>query len=293
MKGIREIKNRIRAVDSVSKITLAMQLVAASKMKRAQDFAIESRPYLLRLSEIICCLSEKKLKKNMHPFFISREKQRRCLIVVGTDKGLCGVLNHTLFKLIPEEEETSFISVGRKAMQFLSRRKRSLLASFSIHDRVQYHEVLGICDLVAKLYLEDQVDVVEVLYQKFGNTLTYLPSLQRILPMDGFYDVFDQMLKSANLEREHFQRDPRGLLWEPHVRQIIDHIAKIFLKYNLHQVLLEAKASEHSARMVAMKNATDNAKSLSQSLKLEYNKARQYAITNEIIELAIAATENH
>jgi F-type H+-transporting ATPase subunit gamma len=292
MKGIREIRNRIRAVDSVSKITLAMQLVAASKMKRAQDFATESRPYLLRLSEIICCLSEKKLRRNMHPFFISRERQKRCIIVVGTDKGLCGVLNTTLFKLIPEGEEISFISIGRKAMQLLSRRKRTLLASFSVNDRVQYHDVLGICDLVAKLYLDGEVDVVEVLYQKFGNTLTYLPSLQRVLPMDGFHDVFNQMLKSAKLETEHFRRDPRGLLWEPHVKQIIDHIAKIFLKYNLHQVLLEAKASEHSARMVAMKSATDNAESLSQALKLEYNKARQYAITNEIIELAVATAEN-
>jgi F-type H+-transporting ATPase subunit gamma len=100
------------------------------------------------------------------------------------------------------------------------------------------------------------------------------------------------MHKSVDLEPEHFRRDIRGMLFEPDVPQIIDHIAKIFLKYNLHQVLLEAKASEHSARMVAMKNATDNAESLSQELKLEYNKARQYAITNEIMELATSVTES-
>jgi F-type H+-transporting ATPase subunit gamma len=108
MKGVKEVKNQIRAVDSVSKITLAMQLVAASKMKRAQDFAIGSRPYLLRLLEIICCLSEKKIQKNMHSFFISRENKKRCIIVVGTDKGLCGVLNNTLFKSIPKGD-MSFI----------------------------------------------------------------------------------------------------------------------------------------------------------------------------------------
>ncbi|MDR1906948.1 MAG: ATP synthase F1 subunit gamma [Puniceicoccales bacterium] len=291
MKGIKEVRNRIRAVDSVSKITQAMQLVAASKMKRAQDFAIASRPYLLHLSEVICCLSEKKIQKNQHPFFISRAVKKRCMIVVGTDKGLCGILNNNLFKVIPDGD-VHFISVGRKAMQFLSRTKRPLLASFSINDRVQYHEVLGICDLISKLYLEGEIDSVEILYQKFINTLTYTPSLQRMLPMEGFHDVFKQMLKSANLEPQHFQRDIRGLLFEPDMGQIIDHMARIFLKYNLHQVLLEGKASEHSARMVAMKNATDNGESLSQELKLEYNKARQYAITNEIMELATSAMEN-
>ncbi|MDR1591053.1 MAG: ATP synthase F1 subunit gamma [Puniceicoccales bacterium] len=290
MKGLKEVKNRIRAVDNVSKITQAMQLVAASKMRRAQDFAVSSRPYLLHLSEIICCLSEKKIQKNQHPFFIPREVKKRCVVVVGTDKGLCGVLNNALFKSIPKED-AFFISVGRKAMQFLSRTKRPLLASFSVNDRVQYHEVLGICDLISKLYLEGEIDSVEISYQKFINTLTYTPSLQRMLPMEGFHDVFNQMLKSADLKPEHFERDIRGLLFEPDVPQIIDHIAKIFLKYNLHQVLLEAKASEHSARMVAMKNAMDNAESLSQELKLEYNKARQCAITNEIIELAASATE--
>ncbi|MDR3317305.1 MAG: ATP synthase F1 subunit gamma [Puniceicoccales bacterium] len=293
MKGIKEVKDRIRAVDSVSKITLAMQLVAASKMKRAQDFAIDSRPYLLHLAEIICCLSEKKIQKNMHPFFLPREAKKRCVVVIGTDKGLCGVLNNTLFKSIPKTDDVCFVSVGRKAMQFLTRAKCPLLASFSINDRVQYHEVMGICDFIGRLYTDGEVDIVEVLYQKFINTMTYLPSLQKLLPMHGFHDVFNQMLAMANIELEDFRRDSRELLFEPDVEQIIDHIAKIFLKYNLHQVFLEAKASEHSARMIAMKNATDNAEMLSHELKLEYNKARQYAITSEIIELAASATENN
>jgi F-type H+-transporting ATPase subunit gamma len=178
-------------------------------------------------------------------------------------------------------------------MQFLSRTKRPLIASFSVNDRVQYHEVLSICSFIADLYLKGKIDTVEVLHQRFINTLTYTPVLQRVLPMNGFYDVFNQMLKSANIEPQQFQRDPRGLIFEPDIEQIIDFIARIFLKYNLHQVLLEAKASEHSARMIAMKNATDNAESLSRELKLEYNKARQCAITNEIVELAAASMENH
>jgi F-type H+-transporting ATPase subunit gamma len=114
-----------------------------------------------------------------------------------------------------------------------------------------------------------------------------------MLHIERFHDFFNQMLKSADLEPEHCQRDIRGLLFEPDILQIIDPIAKIFLKYNLHQALLKAKASEHSARMVAMKNATDNAESLSQELKSEYNKARQYLITNEILELATSVTEGN
>jgi F-type H+-transporting ATPase subunit gamma len=292
VKGIKEIRNRIRAVDSVSKITQAMRLVAASKMKRAQDFAINSRPYLLHLARIVACLPEEKVLKNLHPFFVPREVKKRCIIAIGTDKGLCGVLNNHLFKAIPEGD-ICFISVGRKAMQFLGRTGRRLLASFSVNDRVQYHEVLGICDLVSKHYIEGEIDGVEVLYQKFVNTMSYMPTLQKILPMNGFYEEFEAMLGAAKVRREAFERDDRELMFEPGVRPIIDHIAKIFLKYNLHQVLLEAKASEHSARMIAMKNATDSAENLSQSLKLEYNKARQYAITSEIIELAAAAIESH
>jgi F-type H+-transporting ATPase subunit gamma len=292
MKGVKEIRNRIRAVDSVSKITMAMQLVAASKMRRAQDFAINSRPYLLHLAKIVACLPEKKITKKVHPFFLRRENHRRCVIVVGTDRGLCGVLNNNLFRNVPRDENVRFISIGRKAMQFLSRMKRSLIASFSVNDRVQYHEVLGICDLVAKLYVSGEIDEVEVLYQKFINTLSYAPTIQKILPMSGFYEEFEAMLTAAKMEREKFKGDGRELMFEPDLDRIIDHIAKIFLKYNLHQVLLEAKASEHSARMVAMKNATDSAEVLSQELKLEYNKARQYAITNEIIELAASALES-
>ena len=293
MKGVKEIRNRIRAVDSVSKITSAMQLVAASKMRRAQDFAINSRPYLLHLAKVVARLPEKKIKKKTHPFFITRKTIRRCVIVVGTDKGLCGVLNNNLFRSVSNDEGVQFVSVGRKAMQFLSRTKRPLLASFSINDRVQYHEVLGICDFIAKLYIDGEIDVVEVLYQKFINTLSYMPKLQKILPMTGFYEEFEAMLNAARVEQEKFKGDPRELMFEPDLKQIIDHIAKIFLKYNLHQVLLEAKASEHSARMVAMKNATDSAETIAQELKLEYNKARQCAITSEIIELAAAAIESN
>lgn len=292
MKGVKEIKSRIRAVDSASKITLAMQLVASSKMKKAQDSAIESRPYLLRLAEIIARLPERKVKKKIHPFFVDREVHTRCVLVASTDRGLCGVLNNNLFRNLPKEPNIKYISVGKKAMQFLSRGGYDLLASFSVNDRVQYHEVLSVCDYVGKLFTEGEIDTVEVLYQRFVNTLHYVPLLQKLLPMNGFYEEIQKILKSARAHSTSFDRDERPLLFEPSVQALIDHIAGIFLKYNLHQVLLEAKASEQSARMVAMKNATDNAEALSQLLKLEYNKARQYAITNEIVELSAAAHEN-
>ncbi|MDE6576511.1 MAG: ATP synthase F1 subunit gamma [Opitutales bacterium] len=296
MKGVKEIKGRIRAVDSVAKITLAMQLVSASKMKRSQDFAIGGRPYLLSLAEVIARLPKKKVDKNIHPFFVDRTPvQRRCIIVVGTDRGLCGVLNNNLFRQLSKGEDAdgkcSYISVGKKAMQFLSRNGYDLIASFFVNDKVQYHEVQGIGEFVSQKFLAGEIDTVEVLYQRFVNTLKYVPVLQKILPMSDFYEEFSGMLAAAQLDFETPSFDPRPLIFEPSVREIVDHIASIFLKYNLHQVLLEAKASEHSARMVAMKSATDNAEALGQELRLEYNKARQYAITNEIIELAVASGE--
>lgn len=290
MKGVKEIKGRIRAVDSVAKITLAMQLVAASKMKRSQDFAIGGRPYLLRLAEIMARLPKKKVDKNIHPFFVERPVQHPCIVVVGTDRGLCGVLNNTLFRQIPDPN-AAYISVGKKALQFLSRNGYNLIASFSINDKVQYHEILGISELIGQKFLAGEIDTVAVLYQRFVNTLKYVPVLQKILPMRDFYEEFSAMLQAAQLENSAPSFDPRPLIFEPDIVKIVDHIAGIFLKYNLHQVLLEAKASEHSARMVAMKSATDNAEALAQELRLEYNKARQYAITNEIIELAVASGE--
>ena len=285
MKGVKEIKNRIRAVDNAAKITSAMQLVAASKMKKAQDSAINSRPYLSHLADIVARLSDAKKIKAIHPFFIEREVRRRCVIVVSTDRGLCGVLNSNLFRSIPTDPSIKYISIGRKAMQFLSRGQYNLIASFSVNDRVQYHELTGICDLVGKLYIDNEIDSVEVLYQHFVNTLHYVPSLQKILPMVGFVEN----CKASLPKNEQNKKDSRPILFEPGQKEIIDHLARIFLKYDLHQVILEAKASEQSARMVAMKNANDNAEALSQELKMEYNKARQYAITNEIIELAAAS----
>lgn len=297
MKGIKEIKNRIRAVDSASKITSAMQLVAASKMKKAQNSAINSRPYLQYLSEILHKLSYKQFERIRHPFFNRDSPEKRCIVVVSTDKGLCGVLNNNLFRYLSDlvkDKNIQWIAVGKRAAQFLCGSGCRLAANFTVSDKVEYHELSGLCRILSQRYLNGDVDHVDVAYSQFVNTLSYKPTIQPILPMDDFQKLFNQMAEKDGVDvTNNWVPAEAEIIFEPSVDVIVDEIARIFLKYNLHQVLLEAKASEHSARMVAMKNATDNAKSLSQELKLEYNKARQYSITSEIIELSVAASSNN
>lgn len=300
MKGIKEIKNRIRAIDNAAKITSAMQLVASSKMKKAQNCAINSRSYLTNLAKILKKISAKQFESVDHLFFRKAANNKKCVILIGTDKGLCGVLNHNLLKNLPaallEDKSTQWIAVGKKSAQFLARKNCPLLANFTVSDRVDFHEIEGLCSLVAQKYLEGEIDSVDIVYSKYVNTLEYIPSLQSLLPMDDFQKCFLKILENEGIKEvdclDQWISPEEEIIFEPSVKAIVDEIARVFLRYNLRQVLLESKASEHSARMVAMKNATDNAQTLSQELKLEYNKARQYSITSEIIELSAASGNN-
>ncbi|MDR1458032.1 MAG: ATP synthase F1 subunit gamma [Puniceicoccales bacterium] len=290
MKGIKEIRQRIRVVDGTAKITKAMQLVAASKMKKAQMLAIGSRGYILGLANIIGCMSFaciKKLKSSR--FFSARSTGVRCVIVLASDKGLCGALNNNIFREIAQiEGDAKFIAIGKKATNYLGRCGKNLIASFSINDISEFHEVLGICELVTQLYDSGEINSCDVLYAGFKNTLSHVSIFRKILPMIDFYDEFKKIADFLGIDSERLKRDDREIIFEPSPSSILDSIVRTFIKYGMYQSILEAKASEHSARTVAMKSATDNANELSKNLKLEYNKSRQFAITNEIIELAAA-----
>ncbi|MDR2735346.1 MAG: ATP synthase F1 subunit gamma [Puniceicoccales bacterium] len=290
MKGIKEIRQRIKIVDGTAKITKAMQLVAASKMKKAQALAIGSRKYIVGLTDIIGCMSLtciEKLKSSR--FFNINDEGSRCVIVVASDKGLCGAMNNNIFREAAQvEKDAQFIAVGKKATNYLSRCARKLVASFSINDISEFHEILGISELVMQLYESGEISRCDVLYSGFKNTLAYVPVYRRILPMVDFYDEFKKITDFLGIDSEILVKDKRKMIFEPSPAGILDSIVKTFIKHGMYQSILEAKASEHSARTVAMKSATDNAKELSKSLKLEYNKSRQFAITNEIIELAAA-----
>lgn len=290
MKGIREIKNRIKVINNTSKITRAMQLVAASKMRRAQQLALNSRPYLLMLSEIAASISSIKELKINHPFFDTREVKNRGILLIGTEKGLCGALNQNLFKAISNEKgSVKFVTIGKRATQFVARTGNKLLAQFSIGDKITFHDLRVVVEFLKKSYLDGEIDTVEVAFPRFVNTLVQEPVLQRVLPMINFEDELLSIRKRMRISNDETLLDQRDMLLEPGIDEILEQLTPLFLTQNIYKLVLEAKAAEHSARMIAMKSATDNAESLAKSLNIEYNRARQAAITNEIIEISAAA----
>ena len=292
-KGLREIRNRIRSVTNTGQITRAMQLVASSKMRRAQDAATSGRPYAELLSRILgtALRGLEATGDFSHPLIQERPVKTRGIVVIATDKGLCGGLNSNLFRFlnknVPAGTPAKFFTVGKKATQFVARSKRDLVADFSVSDRVNFSEVRPIGEFLIKEYLAGTIDTIEIVLSQFKNTIAQVPMISTLVPLVNLEERMQAQF-AAQGEKEEFKlaEDDREMSFAPDAKTILDGLPALFFKQSLHQAMLEAKASEQSARMVAMKAATDNAKTLVESLSLEYNKARQSAITNEINELA-------
>ena len=292
MANTRDIRRRIKSVKNTAQITRAMQLVAASKMKRAQDSALAGRPYAVLMAEILSKLGGRG-SDIKHPFLEEREVSTRGILVVSTDKGLCGALNANVFRRITEiEGDARFVAIGRKATQFLSRTRRDMIAEFTISDRVLFSEVRLPVEFLINTYLEGNVDTVELLFPRYVNPLVQDPILYPLIPIENLSSVLDKL--GHQLGEAPLADDAREIHFEPDADIILGELLPLFIKQQVYQTVLEAKASEHSARMVAMKSATDNANSLVDDLTLQYNKARQAAITQEILEIAAAtaAAEN-
>ena len=292
-KGLREIRNLIRSVTNTGQITRAMQLVASSKMRRAQDAATSGRPYAELLSRILgtALRGLEATGDFSHPLIQERPVKTRGIVVIATDKGLCGGLNSNLFRFlnknVPAGTPAKFFTVGKKATQFVARSKRDLVADFSVSDRVNFSEVRPIGEFLIKEYLAGTIDTIEIVLSQFKNTIAQVPMISTLVPLVNLEERMQAQF-AAQGEKEEFKlvEDDREMSFAPDAKTILDGLPALFFKQSLHQAMLEAKASEQSARMVAMKAATDNAKTLVESLSLEYNKARQSAITNEINELA-------
>ena len=289
MKGMREIRGRIKAVKGTGKITRAMQLVAASKMKKAQARAEAGHPYSLLLMDLLDML-DPMMEANFEEFGLERGGGRRLIIVFSTDRGLAGALNTNLFKAIASlDGDCSYVAVGSKAARFISGTGRRLLAQFKIGDNVGFGEVRPIVDFAIGEFREKRVDTIEVLYPAFINTITQEPQIVKVAPVDGLKDFVDSMRAKYRAEIAERPEETREIVFEPSARELLSELPAYYIKNVVYQMALDAKASEQSARMVAMKNASDNAQNLIDSLSLEYNKARQAAITTEITELAAAA----
>lgn len=297
MANLRDIRRRIKSVKNTRQITRAMQLVSSSKMKRAQDAAVAGRPYALLLADLLDTVGEKLDLSGAtlsHPFFEKREVKTRGILILSTDKGLCGPLNTNLFRKIADEVKgtAKFIAVGRKATQFVSRSKRELIADFTVSDQAHFQELRPMLKMLIDAYKNGEVDTIEVAYPSFVNVLVQEPIIQSLLPITDLREVLDQLQKRVAGGKEILaaRGDKREMIFEPSPEEVLEQLPELYVKVIIHQLLLESRAAEYSARMVAMKAATDNASDLVDDLTLDYNKARQAAITQEILEIAAAAS---
>ncbi|MDR2668265.1 MAG: ATP synthase F1 subunit gamma [Puniceicoccales bacterium] len=291
MEGIRDIKRRLRAVQGTAKITRAMQLVAASKMRRAQLAATAGRRHALRLEELADKILRMELPTNDLPPLLSRRDVKcRCIVFVATDKGLCGSLNQNTFKLIREKfpQDAKYVAIGKKGGQLLAAAKLQLIGEFSVNDGVPYHMARAVANFLRDAYLCKEIDAVDVVHPLFINTLRQNPVAQRLLPLDGLGENIRAKRDMLPDIGRPLPEDGREITVEPSLARLVETLLESFLQKEMHHILLEAKAAEQSARMVAMKAATDNAEIFAKELLLSYNKARQAAITAEILEIRSA-----
>ena len=264
-----------------------MELVAASKMKKAQAAALAGRAYAQLMADMLTALAT-RVDGTKHTVLQQREVKTRGVLLLTTDKGLCGPLNANLFKVVTDIKTlVKFIAVGRKGGQFLARTRRDVIADFGVHDRVPFHEVKAIGEFMIKLFLEGTIDTIEVIYPRFKNTLVQEAVLRPVLPLINLRQFIEKIQDHSGVVAANAE-DTRDMIFEPSAEAVLEALLPFYVNRHLYQLALSAKASEHSARMVAMKTAKDNANNLLGDLTLEYNKARQAAITQEILEIAAA-----
>ena len=281
MANLRDIKRRIKSVRNTSQITKAMQMVASAKMRRAQELALKGRVYIRALSRVFKHLRE-SIAEGSVQLMEKRENGKQLVIVVSTDRGLCGGLNTNLFKEVLTQcpADADYLTIGGKLNPQFARVGRKLVASFAIGDTVEEAEMKAILDFIRKGFVEGTYNRVTVVYQKFINIMVQRPQVVDILPIKP-----EELLKLAE---EAEGEEHAEFLLEPSPSALLKSILPLYFANLLTQMVLEGKASEQSARMVAMKSATENAKTLIGELTLEYNKARQAQITNELLEITTA-----
>jgi F-type H+-transporting ATPase subunit gamma len=286
MPSTRDIRRRIKSVRNTRQITKAMELVAASKMKKAQQVALAGRLYAQLLADMLAALAS-RVDEKFHPFLVQRPVKTRGIILVTTDKGLCGPLNANLFKLVVDiQGPAKFAVIGRKGSQFLVRTRRDLLADFQVSDRVPFAQARQVAEFMVQQYLAGVVDTVEIIWPRFRNTLIQEPAHLSLLPLQTLKDTIAGLRHGSG--GTPAEPDDRYMLFEPSPAAVFAALLPLYINREVYHQVLDAKASEHSARMVAMKTAKDNATKLIDDLSLEYNKARQASITQEIIEITAA-----
>ncbi|GGA87935.1 ATP synthase gamma chain [Arenimonas soli] len=280
MAGGREIKTKIKSVQNTRKVTRALEMVSASKIRKAQDRMKQSRPYARLMRQVIGHIA-KANTEYVHPFMVERQDVKRVgYIVVSTDRGLCGGLNSQMFRRILADMrewqekgvEIDVVCIGQKATVFFRRLKVNLIGSVThLGEKPELAKLVGVIKVMLDGYTEGRLDRVFLSYNDFINTMAQKPRQDQLLPLPP----------SESLETRH----DWDYLYEPDAQAVLEHVLTRYVESLVYQAVLENLASEHAARMVAMKSASDNANKLIGDLQLVYNKARQAAITQEISEI--------
>ena len=283
MANLRDLRRRIKSIAGTAQITRAMQMVAAAKMRKAQNATLMTRPvaqllYRIQRHATTC------IRDFTHPLLQVREVRKRAVILVSTDRGLSGALNTSLFRLAAQFDPatTVFITAGKRAAQFIARTRRQLAAEYTFTDSPVFAEARPIANFARDLFLSGEVDEVKVVATRFINTLRQQADVVEFLPIG---EIRGLKIDGAESEADVASATTE-FLFAPSPEAVLSFMLGHYLNIFIYRVLLEAKASEQSARMVAMKNATDNASGLIEDLTLEYNKLRQGNITRELLDIA-------
>lgn len=286
MPSTRELRRRIRSVKNTAQITKAMQMVSATKMRRAQIQALAGRPYLDALQNSLATLISKTSKVS-HPLLLENGSKEKVILVLSSDRSLCGALNTNIFKKIQsysqEQSNLKFMTIGSKGRNFVVKTEKALEADFANLETVKFSESAQIARILIKQFLNKEIGEVHIIYPHFVSTLSQETRIVKVLPISG-------LPTDATSKQRLIQTD---ILLEPNPASLLEYVLVHFVEMAVYQTMLETKASEHSARMISMQNATDNAKDLASDLNLQYNQTRQAAITNELLEItsALAALE--
>jgi F-type H+-transporting ATPase subunit gamma len=290
MAGSKEIRNKIKSVQSTRKITTAMEMVAASKMKKAQDRMRAARPYVDRAFAIAMHIAKANTEYK-HPFLVKREPVKRVgAIVITTDKGLCGGLNTNVLRLTTQRfrewrannVEVDFVAIGNKGLGFLNRMGANVVSSVvQLGDRPRLERLIGAVKVLMDEYLDGRIEEIHIFSTTFVNTMKQDPRQIRIVPIPEEYRTATGELRTEPGISDHAW----DYIYEPDARELLDGMMRRYLEAVIFQMVNENMASEQSARMVAMKSASDNAGKIISELQLIYNKTRQAAITKELSEI--------
>jgi F-type H+-transporting ATPase subunit gamma len=281
---LREIKGKISSVKNISELTSALETFSALKMRKTQKRFLDSKPFAQQLAGILSRL-EKVLVEGKSVFLEKREIQKILVCVVASDRGFCGSFNSNLIKFtnkelieIKKEGEIEIMPIGKKAIEFY-KKNNEIFHSFSgIGDYWRFSQTKDISDFLIKSFLENKYQKIYLIYTHFFSSFVQKPTKVQLFPLEK--QTFDNFLKEELEKREN------DYLLEPSIKIILDDVIPVFVEYLIYQFILSANTSEHSARMMAMRNASDNARGLLEELRLDYNKARQEQITSEVCEIS-------